>query len=184
METSDIVGRPLRIWSSQEAIVGAIVRGLEVIIPDGSTVIQPGDRVMIFALTSAIREVEKASWSNWSTGKPVSPSTILNLLGYINLFLAGSMLFPLLVNWIYGEPHARGFLLSIASTALSGLLLILAFKRTSRDLTHRDGFAIVAFGWISATFFGCLPYLFTGTFDSWWTPASKPPRVLPPPARR
>ena len=96
----------------------------------------------------------------------MSPSTILNLLGYINLFLAGSMLFPLLVNWIYGEPHARGFLLSIASTAVSGLLLIGIFKRSTRDLSHRDGFAIVAFGWISATFFGGLPYLFTGSLDS------------------
>ena len=96
----------------------------------------------------------------------MSHSTILNILGYINLFLASSMLFPLLVNWIYGEPHARGFLLSIGVTALSGLSLILAFKRSNRDLSHRDGFAIVAFGWISAAFFGGLPYLFTGTFDS------------------
>jgi trk system potassium uptake protein TrkA len=61
METSDIVGRPLReIEFPKEAIVGAIVRGPEVIIPNGSTVIRPGDRVMIFALTSAIKEVEKA----------------------------------------------------------------------------------------------------------------------------
>ena len=96
----------------------------------------------------------------------MSPSTLLNLLGYLNLLLAGSMLFPLLVNWVYGEPHARGFLLSIAATALSGLSLILAFKRSSQDLSHRDGFAIVAFGWLSATLFGALPYLFTGTFDS------------------
>jgi trk system potassium uptake protein TrkH len=96
----------------------------------------------------------------------VSPPTILNLLGYLNLFLAGSMLFPLLVNWMYGEPHTRGFLLSIAVTALSGLSMILASKRSTRDLSHRDGFAIVAFGWISATFFGGLPYLFTGSLDS------------------
>jgi trk system potassium uptake protein TrkA len=61
METSDIVGRPLReIEFPKDAIVGAIVRGSEVIIPNGSTVIQPGDRVMIFALTLAIKEVEKA----------------------------------------------------------------------------------------------------------------------------
>jgi trk system potassium uptake protein TrkA len=61
METSDIVGRPLREMEfPKEAIVGAIVRGPEVIIPNGSTVIQPGDRVMIFALTSAVKEVEKA----------------------------------------------------------------------------------------------------------------------------
>lgn len=61
METSEIVGRPLRDTEfPKDAIVGAIVRGSEVIIPNGSTVIQPGDRVMIFALTSAIKEVEKA----------------------------------------------------------------------------------------------------------------------------
>lgn len=60
METSDIVGRPLRdLQFPRDAIVGALVRGEEVIIPSGSTVIQPGDRVMIFALTSAVKEVEK-----------------------------------------------------------------------------------------------------------------------------
>lgn len=61
LETSDLVGRPLReVEFPKEAIVGALVRGSEVIIPDGSSVIQPGDRVMIFALTTAIAQVEKA----------------------------------------------------------------------------------------------------------------------------
>jgi len=61
LETSDLVGRPLRqVAFPKDAIVGALVRDSEVIIPSGSTVIQPGDRVMIFALTTAIREVEKA----------------------------------------------------------------------------------------------------------------------------
>lgn len=61
LETSDLVGRPLREADfPKDAIVGALVRNSEVIIPDGSTIIQPGDRVMIFALTTAIPEVEKA----------------------------------------------------------------------------------------------------------------------------
>jgi trk system potassium uptake protein TrkA len=60
LETSDLVGRPLsKVKFPKDAIVGALVRGSEVIIPNGSTVIQPGDRVMIFALTTAIHEVEK-----------------------------------------------------------------------------------------------------------------------------
>jgi trk system potassium uptake protein TrkA len=60
METSDIVGRPLReIEFPRDAIVGALVRGSEVIIPKGSTVIEPGDRVMIFALKPAVPQVEK-----------------------------------------------------------------------------------------------------------------------------
>ncbi|MDI6755129.1 MAG: TrkH family potassium uptake protein [Thermodesulfobacteriota bacterium] len=96
----------------------------------------------------------------------MSFSTLLNLLGFLNLILAGTMVLPLLVNWIYGEPHARGFLLSIAATALSGLFMMLIFKRSHRELTHRDGFAIVALGWINAAFFGALPYLFTGALES------------------
>ena len=60
METSDIVGRPLReIEFPRDAIVGALVRGSEVIIPKGSTVIEPGDRVMIFALKPAVPQMEK-----------------------------------------------------------------------------------------------------------------------------
>ena len=59
----------------------------------------------------------------------MSPSTLLNLLGFLNLLLAGSMFLPLLVNFIYQEPHAGGFSLSIAITASSGGLMMLLFKR-------------------------------------------------------
>lgn len=61
LETSDLVGRPLRdVGFPKEAIIGAVVRDAQVIIPGGSTIIQPGDRVIIFTLTSAIPKVEKA----------------------------------------------------------------------------------------------------------------------------
>ena len=96
----------------------------------------------------------------------MNPSTIFHLLGFLNLILAGSMVLPLIVNWIYGESHARGYLLSMAVTGATGLLLMLIFKKSSRELSHRDGFAIVALGWVLATFFGALPYLFTGAFTS------------------
>ncbi len=60
LETSDLVGQPLRnIAFPKDAIVGAVVRQEKVIIPNGSTVIAPGDRVIIFALTSAVPKIEK-----------------------------------------------------------------------------------------------------------------------------
>ncbi len=60
LETSDLVGQPLRnIDFPKDAIVGAVVRQEKVIIPNGSTVIAPGDRVIIFALTSAVPKIEK-----------------------------------------------------------------------------------------------------------------------------
>jgi len=61
METSEIVGKSLRTLSMPKgALVGSIVRGEEVIIPHGDTVIQAGDRVILFARPDAMPRVEKA----------------------------------------------------------------------------------------------------------------------------
>jgi len=60
LETSDIVNIPLsKVKFPKEAIVGAIVRGEEVIIPRGSNVIKPQDHLIIFALKGAIPKLEK-----------------------------------------------------------------------------------------------------------------------------
>ncbi len=61
METSSLVGRPLReVKLPRGAIVGAIVRGGEVVIPRGDSIIRAGDRVIFFALREAVPQVEKA----------------------------------------------------------------------------------------------------------------------------
>jgi trk system potassium uptake protein TrkA len=61
LETSDIVNRPIReLKFPKGALIGAVVRGDEVIIPGGEDVILPEDRVVIFTLQSSIRKVEKA----------------------------------------------------------------------------------------------------------------------------
>ena len=60
LETSDIVNTPLsKVKFPKEAIVGAIVRGEEVIIPRGHNVIKPHDHLIIFAVKGAIRKLEK-----------------------------------------------------------------------------------------------------------------------------
>jgi trk system potassium uptake protein TrkA len=60
LETSDLVNKPLRdIKFPRGAIIGAVVRDKEIIIPTGDTLILPDDRVIIFTLTSAIPSVEK-----------------------------------------------------------------------------------------------------------------------------
>jgi len=60
METSDIINQPFKdIHFPKGAIVGAIARGDEVIIPDGNSVIIPGDHVIIFTPRSALAQVEK-----------------------------------------------------------------------------------------------------------------------------
>lgn len=60
LETSDLVGTPLRdIDLPQGVLLGAIVRGDEVIVPRGDTVIQAKDKVVLFAASKAVRKVEK-----------------------------------------------------------------------------------------------------------------------------
>ena len=45
----------------KDAIIAAIIRpNDEIVIPQGSDMIIPGDRVIIFTLSSAVRKVEKA----------------------------------------------------------------------------------------------------------------------------
>lgn len=60
LETSDIVNTPLKnIKFPEGAILGAIVRGEDIIIPRGDTMILPRDRLIIFALQQVIPSLEK-----------------------------------------------------------------------------------------------------------------------------
>ena len=60
METSDIVGKPIKEISIPEgALVTGIIRNDTVIIPTGESVIEPGDRIIIFAKRQAIPKIEK-----------------------------------------------------------------------------------------------------------------------------
>jgi len=41
------------------ALIGAIIRGDEVIIPSGEDVIMEGDRIIVFAIRKVIKDIEK-----------------------------------------------------------------------------------------------------------------------------
>ncbi len=59
LETSDIVNTPLsKVDFPPGAIVGAIVRGDEIIIPKGSTIVLPHDHLIIFAMQEVINKLE------------------------------------------------------------------------------------------------------------------------------
>lgn len=61
MDHTEVVHKPLRtIRFPKGAIIGAVVRAGETIIPSGETVILPHDRVIVFALREAIPKVENA----------------------------------------------------------------------------------------------------------------------------
>jgi len=60
METSDIVGKPLnKISFPKGVLVTVIIRADKVIIPSGKSIIEPGDRVIIFTTRQAVPKIEK-----------------------------------------------------------------------------------------------------------------------------
>ncbi|MDP6516816.1 MAG: Trk system potassium transporter TrkA [Alphaproteobacteria bacterium] len=60
METASVVGVPLREARMPKGVlVGALVRGEQVIIPRGDTVIEKNDLVIVFAPHDAVKKVEK-----------------------------------------------------------------------------------------------------------------------------
>ncbi len=60
LETSDIVGRPLRsIDFPKGAMVAAVIRDGRIILPTGESVVEPGDRVILFALREAVPRIER-----------------------------------------------------------------------------------------------------------------------------
>ncbi len=60
LATSTIVGKPLKkISMPKGSIVAGIIRKETIIIPDGESVIEPDDRIIIFATREAIAGVEK-----------------------------------------------------------------------------------------------------------------------------
>ena len=60
LETSNIVGKPLKSISfPKEALLAGIITEQEIIIPSGDSVVNPGDRIIIFAKRRAVPKIEK-----------------------------------------------------------------------------------------------------------------------------
>jgi len=60
LETSTLVGRPLREFSMPDGVrIGAIIRGNKAIMPSGDAIVQAGDFVIVFALATNLRQVEQ-----------------------------------------------------------------------------------------------------------------------------
>lgn len=60
LETSDIVGKPLRNSSLPKgSLIIGIIREGHVLIPSGESVIEPGDRIIIFAKRQVVAKIER-----------------------------------------------------------------------------------------------------------------------------
>lgn len=88
------------------------------------------------------------------------------VVGLINIVLALAMLAPLVVSLFYKDGDTLTFLYSSIITGATGALMYLVCRGPVLEVSHREGFVIVSFSWLSAGFFSAVPYLISGAFPS------------------
>ena len=88
-----------------------------------------------------------------------------HLIGNVVRVAGVLMLLPLIVSLVYGGADAMPLLVSMAITLAVGTGLSL-IKPRRENLRAREGFAVVAFSWILVSFFGGLPFYFSGYIPS------------------
>jgi trk system potassium uptake protein TrkH len=93
----------------------------------------------------------------------MNPQTVLRFIGILILFLGLSMAAPLIVSFIYHDGSSGALFNSMLITCGIGLLTFLVTKKNKgAHLNHRDGVAIVTFGWMAAGLVGAIPFLMSG----------------------
>ena len=91
---------------------------------------------------------------------------VMRTLGILLLCEAAAMLLPVLVALFYGDNVVLSFLLSVLLAFAAGLVFF-SVKVRDNTVGYREGFAIVAFGWLLASVFGALPFFFSGAVSSY-----------------
>ena len=81
------------------------------------------------------------------------------IIGIFLMFLSLTMLSPVVINSIYSEHTSYPFIISFLITFLSGFLSWFVARNTTKRLSNRDGFLIVALVWGFVTLFGSIPYM-------------------------
>jgi trk system potassium uptake protein TrkH len=85
---------------------------------------------------------------------------VLNVLGYVVLIFAGTMLVPLAFAFFSNETALKDYDLALLITAGIGGVLIFSTLRFRRELQPRDGFLLVTLGWTVLPACATLPLLF------------------------
>ncbi len=93
-------------------------------------------------------------------------SVVFNALGRLMIIVGLAMILPMLWGIYFNEIAAIHFAKAMAISLGLGIAAFLLYSGED-EIRHREGFAIVALGWIAASLVGSLPYVFAGTFPTY-----------------
>lgn len=92
-------------------------------------------------------------------------SAVLRILGFLLLVFSLAMMPPSLIALLYGEAEWASFVNASAVLLVLGVLMWLPNRDTQQELTSRDGFVIVLLFWVTLSFCGTLPFLFSNALE-------------------
>lgn len=97
----------------------------------------------------------------------MNPKPVFYLVSFMLIVLGLAIGLCTGISWLCSDPWNAfaGMAASAAIVILSGLGMFV-ITRGPADLSRRDGFGVVAFGWIAAAVFGALPYMLTGVIEN------------------
>jgi len=92
--------------------------------------------------------------------------SVVNVIGVLLMILAGFMLVLVPYSLLIDAGDYDSLALSGLITAIIGMISYFTTRKSSMDVGKREGFLIVAFGWLGISFFSSLPYYVHGIMPS------------------
>lgn len=89
---------------------------------------------------------------------------VTNILGVLIVVLGGFMLTALPFSFYYGGTDSIPLITAALISVLIGTTLWGLTRQSKQNVGKREGYLIVALGWVVMTAFSSLPYLFSDTF--------------------
>ncbi len=84
---------------------------------------------------------------------------VFKVLGVLLILLSLMLIFPLVYSLISGGPEFADLGIGLVSSLGVGVLLWYTFRNAKEKIAKREGYLIVALGWITISLFSAIPYL-------------------------
>ena len=90
---------------------------------------------------------------------------VLNIIGHVIKYELLLLIIPFLVALYYGQGDASAFLYTIL-IMIPIYIVLTRIKGKNKAIYTKEGFVTVGLAWIAISFFGALPFIFSGTIPS------------------
>lgn len=90
---------------------------------------------------------------------------IINIIGHVIKYELLLLLIPFLVALYYGQGDANAFLYTIL-IMIPIYIILTRIKTKRKEIYAKEGFLAVGLSWIAISFFGALPFVFSGSIPS------------------